>query len=163
MDWKTLFLSANGRIGRQSFWIGVAILFVAGLLLNFIPIIGQLAALALTYCWVCVYSKRLHDFGKTGWLAAVPFALMIVFMILGMMSMGGMAAVGAFSGSEKAMAGAAMGGMGVMAMLGMLFALLSLAFLLWVGLTPGDPGSNTYGEPPAPTPLAGPRADAPPG
>ena len=44
MDWKTLFLSANGRIGRQPFWIGVAILIVAGMVLNFIPIIGQLAA-----------------------------------------------------------------------------------------------------------------------
>ena len=153
MDWKTLFLSANGRIGRQSFWIGVAILFVAGMVLNFIPIIGQLAALALTYCWVCVYSKRLHDFGKTGWLAAVPFVLVLLFAILGMMSVGGMAAMGAFSGSEDAMAGAAMGGMGVMALASMLIGLLALAFLLWVGLTPGDAGPNRYGEPPADTPL----------
>ena len=154
MDWKTLFLSANGRIGRQPFWIGVAILFVAGMVLNFIPIIGQLAALALTYCWVCLYSKRLHDFGKTGWLAALPFALILVLMIVSIMSLGGMAAMGAFSGSEDAMAGAAMGGMGVMALASMLIALLALAFLLWVGLTPGEPGANRYGEPPAATPLS---------
>ena len=153
MDWKTLFLSANGRIGRQTFWIGVLILFVAGIVLNFIPIIGQLAALALTYCWVCIYSKRLHDFGKTGWLAAVPFALVLLFFIISMISFGGMAAMGAFSGNDDMMAGAAMGGMGGMALFGGLIGLIGLAFLLWVGLTPGDPAANQYGDPPAATPL----------
>lgn len=150
MDWKTLFLSADGRISRQSFWIGVLILIGVGVLLGWIPILGWLISLALIYCWVCLYSKRLHDFGKTGWLAAVPFALMFLFIIVGVMSMGSMAAMGAYSGNEDA---AAMGGLGVVALFGLLFGLGSLAFLLWVGLTPGEPGPNRYGEPPIESPL----------
>ena len=149
MDWKTLFLSANGRIGRQPFWIGVAILIVAGMVLNFIPIIGQLAALALTYCWVCLYSKRLHDFGKTGWLAAVPFVIGFIAGIIAV-AMGGAAMLTGGMGSE-ADALAAVGSAGLV--LGLSF-IIYIAFVLWVGLSKGDPGTNQYGSPRTP-PLTG--------
>jgi len=43
MDWKWLFTSFDGRIGRQSWWIGVVIFIVAAIVLNFIlwPILGM--------------------------------------------------------------------------------------------------------------------------
>ena len=66
MNWQFLFLSANGRIGQKDFWIGFLILFVAGIILGMIPVLGQIISIALIYPWVCLYSKRLHDFGKTG-------------------------------------------------------------------------------------------------
>ena len=153
MDWKTLFLSADGRISRQSFWIAVLILFGANVVLSWIPVIGWLIGLALIYCSVCVYSKRLHDMGKSGWLQVAPMVICFVLLMIGGLSMGGAAAMGAFSGRDDMMAGAAMGGMGAMFLTFGLAFLVGVGFLLWVGLTPGEPGANKYGDPPAQSPL----------
>jgi uncharacterized membrane protein YhaH (DUF805 family) len=153
MDWKTLFFKADGRISRQSFWIAVLILFGVNVLLGWIPLIGFIVSLVGIYAGVCVYSKRLHDMGKSGWLQLAPMIAVFVLMGVAVASMGGMAAMGAFSGSDDMMAGAAMGGMGIVMLAGGLAFLIGVGFLLWVGLTPGEPGPNKYGEPPAATPL----------
>lgn len=148
MDWKTLFLTADGRIGKRDFWIGFAILFVANLVLGLIPVLGALISLALIYPMVCLYSKRLHDFGKTGWLTAIPFVVFALAMVVGLIT-GGMAVLGmGATGSEAAAAGAAMAGLGLFGGLMALAGLISLGFLLWVGLTSGDPMDNRYGAPP---------------
>jgi uncharacterized membrane protein YhaH (DUF805 family) len=154
MDWKKLFLDANGRIGQKDFWIGFLILFVANIVLNFIPVVGQIAQLVLIYAGICLMSKRLHDMGKSGWLAAVPYGLMAIAMVLtiltvfGVMAASGAGQYGAPAAGMGAVAAAGMAGM-VMIVAG----LVSLAFLLWVGLSKGNPGDNQYG--PAPTPLIG--------
>lgn len=146
MDIQRLFLSPNGRSGRGEFWIGFLILFVLGWVLNFLHGIGHLIGLLLIYPWVCLYSKRLHDMGKSGWLAVIPFAVMIV-------GFGIAFAVGAGS-AIMAMANGGHADMGVLAGAGMavmvigLALLVCLAFLLWVGLTPSQPGDNAYGPPP---------------
>lgn len=148
MDWKTLFLTADGRIGKRDFWIGFAILFVAGLVLGMIPLLGQIVSIALIYPWVCVYSKRLHDMGKTGWLVLAPVGVMVVAFIIAFM-MGGAALMGAgMAGSDAAAGTAAMAGMGGAALVILLACLANLAFLLWVGLSNGDPGENRFGPPP---------------
>lgn len=144
MDWKNLFLSADGRIGRQTFWIGIAILFGANIVLGFIPIIGQFIGLALIYCSVCVYSKRLHDMGKSGWLQLAPMVICFVLLAGGLASLGGAAVMGAMSGNEEMMAGAAMGGLGIAFMTIGLALVVGFGFLLWVGLTPSEPGPNKY-------------------
>lgn len=148
MDWKTLFLTADGRIGKRDFWIGFAILFVANLVLGMIPVLGALISLALIYPMVCLYSKRLHDFGKTGWLTAIPFVVMALALVVGLIT-GGMAVIGmGAAGSDQAAAGAAMAGLGMFGGLMALAGLIALGFLLWVGLTNGDPSDNRYGPPP---------------
>ena len=148
MDWQTLFLKADGRIGKRDFWIGFAILFAVGFVAGLIPIIGQIIALVLIYPWVCVYAKRLHDMGKTAWLILVPFGVGIVAMVVGLMS-GGMAMMGmGAAGTDAAAANAAMAGLGMFGLLMALAGLVGLAFLLWVGLSNGDPGENRYGPPP---------------
>lgn len=148
MDWKTLFLTADGRIGKQDFWIGFAIIFVVNFVLGMIPVLGMIVSIALIYPMVCLYSKRLHDFGKTGWLTLVPFGAGVVGMLLAVM-MGGAAIMGAgLAGNDSAAAGAAMAGMGGAALVLMAVGLVCLVFLLWVGLTSGDPGENRYGPPP---------------
>jgi len=146
MNWQALFLSANGRIGQKDFWIGFAILFVAGIVLNFIPVIGQIAGILLIYPWVCVYSKRLHDMGKTGWLAAVPFGVFFVAMVLAVIA-GGAAMFGAASGSAVG-AGSAVAALGMIGLITMLAFLVWIAFTLWLGLSKGDPATNQYGPPP---------------
>lgn len=143
-DWRTLFLDANGRIGQKDYWIGIIILFVAGLLLSWIPLIGTLISLASIYFGVCVSSKRLHDMGKSGWLAAIPYGVTAAAVVLG-----AMAFVGTFVGMHgyhedyRALAGVG-GAFGLMG----LALLINLAFMIWLGVTPGQPGDNAYGPPP---------------
>ena len=67
MDWKTLFLSPEGRIGRQAFWIGWLVVMGASTVLNVIPVVGHVLMLGVIYASVCIHTKRLHDMGQTGW------------------------------------------------------------------------------------------------
>lgn len=83
IDWKTLFVSADGRLSRNTFWIAAAILF--GVLIAFEAVTGATLRLVLgifvypvlIYAGVCVLSKRLHDRGKSGWYAAVLIAALV--------------------------------------------------------------------------------------
>ena len=151
MDWKNLYLSADGRIGKKEFWIGWIVLFAVGIVANLIPLINMIAGFVLIYPTVCVYSKRLHDSGKTGWLAALPYAVFIVAMVIGIAMFGTgifAAAMSGSSGNDPAAAAAAMSGMGgFFGVMGLAF-LFYIAFTLWVGLSNGDPGENRYGPPP---------------
>lgn len=154
MDWGKLFLTAEGRIGRQTFWIGFLILLGAGVVLGWIPILGALVSIALIYPWVCLYAKRFHDMGKSGWLAALPVAAPVVLMIVAvMLGIGGVLSAGLAEGGEPS-PGA------VFASLGVAFVFLGLALIvglgatLWAGLSESDPGPNRYGEPPS-LPVAG--------
>ncbi len=82
LDWKNLFLSFEGRINRQPFWIGVIILFVANIVVSLIlgdGIIAILIALAMIYPGLCVYIKRCHDRGKSGW-----WCLLLLIPIVGL-------------------------------------------------------------------------------
>jgi len=54
MDWKTLFFSPDGRIGRQSFWIGWLVLLGVNVVLGWIPLIGWALSLVTIYCNVCI-------------------------------------------------------------------------------------------------------------
>jgi uncharacterized membrane protein YhaH (DUF805 family) len=147
MDWKTLFLTADGRIGKRDFWIGFLIVFVGTMALSMVPVLGGLAVLASHYPTICLTSKRLHDFGRSGWLSAVPYALAFVTLIVGALT-GGMALLGIVVASETAAAGAAMAGLGLFSALIGLTSLIWFGFLLWVGLTNGEVNENRYGPPP---------------
>lgn len=144
-DWKTLFLEASGRIGQKDYWIGIAILFVANLVLSWLPFIGLLVSLAGIYFGICVSSKRLHDMGKSGWLAAVPYGVTALAVVLSAMTLiGGMAS--ASSGNDMG----ALAGMGMATSFWGLAFLINLGFLIWLGVTKGDTGDNAYGPPPRP-------------
>lgn len=146
MDWKKLFLTAEGRIGRRDFWIGIAIIFGIAVVAGWIPVLGQIIALVLIVPSVCLQAKRLHDMGKTAWLMLVPMGVgMVCGAIAG--AMGGMAMLGIGAGGEAAVAGAAMAGIGAFLVL-LLAVVVSFGFLLWVGLSSGDPGENRFGPPP---------------
>jgi uncharacterized membrane protein YhaH (DUF805 family) len=111
-----------------------------------IPLLGQLVILALIYPTVCVTAKRLHDFGRSGWLAAVPYVIAAAAMLIGAVTGGMTMMLGGLAGHGVA-AAAAVGGMGIMAGVMGLTLLAELAFLLWVGLSKGDPQPNAYGAP----------------
>ena len=77
IDWKTLFVSAEGRLARTPFLIAFAILLgalmvyeaIAGITVRLIT--GWIVYPALIYFAACVLSKRLHDRGRSGWYAAL--------------------------------------------------------------------------------------------
>ena len=163
MDWNRLFFSADGRIGRQAFWVGFLILLGAGVVLGWIPILGALISIALIYPWVCLFSKRFHDMGKSGWFALLPVALPAVFFAIaiatGLSGIIGGAILSKEVGDDAA-AGPVLAGLGMAFLFFGLGMLVWLGGTLWAGLTEGNPGENHYGPPP-PLPTAG-VASAPP-
>ena len=148
MDWKALYLTAEGRLGQRDFWIAWLILFVAGVVSRLIPLLGVVIALALIYPYVCITAKRLHDFGRSGWLAAAPLVAGLALGIVAMLLGGAAMMAGIFGRGAAGLA--MMGGMGLMVMLWSVAGLAGIVFLLWVGLTRGDGQPNAYGPPPAP-------------
>ena len=147
MDIQRLFLKADGRIGRGEFWTGFLILFVLGIVVHFIPVIGQIIAIVLIYPWVCLFSKRLHDMGKSGWLQLIPFAVWIIGILIAVMTGMGGAIMAMASGSDAQASAGALAGAGLAALVLCAAALINLIFLLWVGLSPSQAGDNAYGPP----------------
>ena len=75
-----LLFSPQGRILKRRFWQGIVVLTVATVLFQAFqvrlgPALGlggqfifMIAGLALLYMEICVYAKRFHDAGMTGWM-----------------------------------------------------------------------------------------------
>ncbi len=153
MNWVTLFFNPEGRINRTHFWLGWLVLFGAGLLVGWIPAIGQIAVLLSLYCHVCVYSKRLHDMGRTGWFQIIPFLSMAILPLVGLV-LGGTTI---FAHLHEFQNGASW--MVILGALGWLLLTVSVAcliwgiFLLWIGSSGSQAGENRFG-PPASSTLA---------
>lgn len=77
IDWRELFLSANGRLARTPFLFGAGVLIGALFLYeNMFGVVAHWASgwavyPAALYTGACVLSKRLHDRGKSGWWSAL--------------------------------------------------------------------------------------------
>ncbi len=162
MNWQTLYLSADGRIRRKEFWIGALILMIVWVLSPLFHVLAPMIWLALLYPWICVFSKRLHDFGKSGFLILLPFAVGALALMAAVI-VGGIGGIGALitaanGGSEPSSWAVVFGALGVALSFLAVAALVKFVFVLWVGLSPGDRGENRYGPPPEaavpPSPLA---------
>ncbi|HEV2363388.1 MAG TPA: DUF805 domain-containing protein [Caulobacteraceae bacterium] len=131
IDWRELFASAAGRVGRAPFWVATAILLavaaayeaVAGptlRLLTFWFVYPLLIASA-----VCVVSKRLHDRGRSGWWAA----LVLFAVVMNWPAPHGVR------------------------------ALIGLPIIVWafveLGLMASEPGANRFGPAPLSAPAGG--------
>lgn len=94
MDWKYLFTSLEGRIGRKSYWMGVLAMLAATVIAalvdsiigtmrdNGVGIISGLVSLAEIYASIMLYAKRWHDRGKSGW-----WTLIILVPVIGVLWM----------------------------------------------------------------------------
>ena len=92
MDWKYLYTSLEGRIGRQTFWMGVIVLIVISIVFavldailgtrtdSGIGILGALFSLVAIYPSVVLYAKRWHDRGKSGWWTLIALVPIIGFI-----------------------------------------------------------------------------------
>ena len=146
-DWKHLFLSFEGRIRRSHFWIGWLVCLGLGVVFGWIPILGFFLSIALIWPNLAITVKRLHDMGHTGWLAAIPYAVGIVGAIVAFTMIGATAIMNSAALEAEdpaaifALVGPAIG------LFGLMF-LVALGFLLWIGLTDGQPGDNRFGPNP---------------
>jgi uncharacterized membrane protein YhaH (DUF805 family) len=120
--------------------------------LGFIPLIGQLVHLFAIYVFVCLCAKRLHDMGRSGWLQLAPYIIGFLLLIVGFILFGS-ALLSAAMAMRNASPGAAsmavlFGSLGGFLVVLCLAGLVHLAFLIWVGATPGQVGDNAYGPDP---------------
>ncbi len=146
-DWQKLLFSFEGRIRRSHFWIGWLICLGVGVVAGWIPFLGGLLAIVLIWPNLAISVKRLHDMGKSGWLVAVPWVLNLIVCIGGVALMG-LSVFANLSGLENEDPAAIMAVLGpALGLFGLLF-LISLGFLLWIGLSDGQPGDNRYGPNP---------------
>jgi uncharacterized membrane protein YhaH (DUF805 family) len=147
MDWTKLFFSADGRIGRQAYWIGWLVLIGVNTLLFWVPFLS----LVTIYCWICICSKRFHDMGRSGWLSAIPVSLSIVVPIGAVIAIAGAAIASSLSGAtEGTIVAAVLSAVAGSALLLLAALVVGVGFLIWQGVALGEPGENRYG--PAPTP-----------
>jgi uncharacterized membrane protein YhaH (DUF805 family) len=146
MDWKSLFFSAEGRIGRQAFWIGWLVLLGVQVVAGWIPVVGHALGLVALFAWVCLCTKRLHDMGRSGWWQAPPFALSVVLVVGSALWIGVGAALAAITDGNPEVV--ALAGVGVL-LIGIFVSFVTMiAFTLWVGVAEGQTGENRYGAPP---------------
>ena len=92
-NWARLFAVPRGRIGRRTFWHGVIVVTLANVSLISLAMVvpgrfgydvltwAALAPLATLYPTICIYTKRLHDLGYSGWLQAPPRLLWVIALL----------------------------------------------------------------------------------
>lgn len=143
IDWSKLFFSPDGRIRRSHYWAGWGILFGIGLVLGFIPFVGQLIALATIWPNICIHSKRLHDMGRTGWWQLLPIGTAIVLIVAVIATVGASAAAGGNFNADNMDPTTAV----VIGLSALIYLVVSIGFWIWVGATPGERGPNRFGPP----------------
>ena len=140
MDWAYLFNTFHGRIGRQTFWIGMAILAVAEIFSHLVAEqiqgdrLSAIVDLAFTYPEFAVAIKRAHDRPLPVWLLGAFFgasALLDLLTVLGL------------DGSDEAPSMLSLA-------IAVPFTVLGLALLIELGFRKGTVGPNQFG----PDPLA---------
>lgn len=84
IDWAELFFSSTGRVARTPFLIAAAALVAIAMIYEAIMgptlhwLTGWIVYPGLLFSGACVLSKRLHDRGRSGWLAAIIILALIV-------------------------------------------------------------------------------------
>jgi len=130
-----LYANGKGRARRAEFWWWLAFAIVVAIVAGIVDmmfgvnpytmqpnsqIVSTISSLALLAPGVSVAARRLHDIGMNGWLAAPLF-------IVGGLG-GGLAALGN--------------------PLGLILSLAAFAGWIFIGASPGKPGTNEYGPNP---------------
>src|SRR5271169_1085723 len=140
MDWVSLFNSFNGRISRQTFWIGLGMLLVAELICHALAEeiqgdrLSAIVDLAFTYPEFAVALKRGHDRNMPLWLLMLFFGAGAVLDLLTVLEMTG-------NDDQPSL---------LSLLIALPFTLLGLALLVELGFRRGTIGPNQYG----PDPLA---------
>jgi uncharacterized membrane protein YhaH (DUF805 family) len=113
----------RGRMNRATYWLCLGILAAAVGIMSVAgirpPRIGE-----ATLILMCV--PRLHDLGKSGWWVLIPIGIELVAIV---------AAIAMFSTEDAYI------------VFGAVFLVVA-GFIVVLGLIPGQPQANRFGEPP---------------
>jgi uncharacterized membrane protein YhaH (DUF805 family) len=146
-DVNHLYLTTEGRIGRQSFWIGAIALAIVSVVIAVIigsifgwlsfatRLINFIVQLVLAYPAYALLAKRFQDRDKPGTtFAPIVIGLNILYALLALIGL--------------------IGAEGASSIVGMLFGLVMLAIGIWIlielGILRGTVGDNAYGPDPVP-------------
>jgi uncharacterized membrane protein YhaH (DUF805 family) len=138
MDWVYLFNSFEGRIGRQTFWIGIAILVPAELLAHFVAEalqgdrLSAIVDLAFTYPEFAIAAKRAHDRDLPIWILIVFFGGGAVLDLLTVLGLAG-------STEQPSV---------LSLFIAVPFTVLLVALMIELGFRRGTIGPNRYGPDP---------------
>lgn len=135
IDFQRLLLTVDGRIGRQSFWIGLAVLIVVGLLNSLIIgsislVLAMLVSLALAVPAYCVSIKRSNDRGHPQIYVQGFFIASIAYQLLSL--------IGVFGFLGYFIAG----------LVGLILGVAAIWLLIDLGALEGTRGPNAYGPDP---------------
>lgn len=139
MNWQYLYFSFAGRTSKRDFWVGLGGLLVAGIVAGLLPVIGPALSLALLYPSTALMAKRLHDFGRSAWLIAIPLVPALLAVVTAVLAGSAMA--------DPATMGAGLAAAGLAALVGTVAMVIGLGFLVWAGTRDSDAGVNAFGEP----------------
>lgn len=146
MDFSYLYLSTEGRIGRQMWWIGHIILGVIGIVITVIvaKLFGQLtfASRLINFIWIlivaypayAVSAKRFQDRNKNGALGAILIGISALSALLQLFGMGI---------SSDPMHPSTIG-----MILGIAVLAVAIWYLIELGILRGTVGDNDYGSDP---------------
>jgi uncharacterized membrane protein YhaH (DUF805 family) len=94
-DAKRILIGAGGNLSPMEFAQGLVAIVAAGFVMQILGIvlgaalalvwglISLIIGLGLAFAWVCIFSKRFHDAGQSGWmtLAAIGVAVVLYFIV----------------------------------------------------------------------------------
>ena len=138
MDWIYLFTSLNGRISRQTFWIGFAFLAAAELANSSLAYVIEserlraIPDLGLTYLEFALATKRANDRNLPPWVVALFFGINTALDLFVLFT-------GSFDPESP-----------IAEIITLPFAILGVILLIELGFRRGTEGPNRYG----PDPLA---------
>ena len=138
MDWNFLYNSFEGRIGRQAFWIAVAVLSVAEVTAHFIAEqiqgdrLSAIVDVAFVYPEFALAVKRAHDRNMPVVFLIVFFAASAFLDLLTVLEM---------TGTEDQPSV-------VSVLIAVPFTILALFLLVELGFRKGVEGPNQYGPDP---------------
>lgn len=92
-DAQRILIGASGTLGPMEFAQGLVAIVAASIVMQLLglvlgglgglwTLINLIVGVFLAFCWICIFSKRFHDAGKSGWLAAAAAAAGIVGSII---------------------------------------------------------------------------------
>lgn len=153
MDFKYLFTSFNGRIGRQQFWLGIlgiviasfALIIILGLTIGyFLPttLVSLIGTIIIFYPSLALSMKRLHDRNK----AAKPWAYIFFGpgILMQLMQITGIGfTTSTFAGEEIVMPSN-----GLVTIFTVVGAAIGLWALVEFGFLKGSDGDNQFGPDP---------------
>ena len=138
MDWVYLFNSFDGRISRQTFWIGIAVLLVAEITAHLAAEalqgerLSAIVDLAFTYPEFAIAAKRAHDRDLPIWILIIFFGGGAVLDLLTVLNLTG-------STEQPSV---------LSLFIAVPFTVLLVALMIELGLRRGTIGPNRYGPDP---------------